>query len=286
MILQISEQFNYRAVGKARVRKRRAKEKSATVENRDAVVFYLGAWNEREWEHEREAGEWTTLWRESRPMPVSAASQPAPLGRANLIVKTENNENRARRLRSRHLARFIYRRSRDFRQRASEMNDSLARLVERRCSVSRFDFTIQACMKFVREFTIGDATFIDTFFSSRDTIIFFFNTINLCIILLTKRYCILRSHPSILHRGWSTSSFANEAGQLCNFNSLIALLNDGWIGRLCGSLPRIADDKYATLEIGWRRSSMCNNSMLRFVSSVTRIRKIQRFLTKYRKVIK
>lgn len=30
MILQISKQFNYRAVGKARVRKRRAKEKSAT----------------------------------------------------------------------------------------------------------------------------------------------------------------------------------------------------------------------------------------------------------------
>lgn len=112
MILQtISKQFNYRAVGKARVRKRRAKEKSATVENGAAIVFYPRAWNEREWEHECEPGEWTTLWRESRPMPVSAArlvSQPLSIEQT-WSWKQKNNENRARRLRSRHFTRFIYR---------------------------------------------------------------------------------------------------------------------------------------------------------------------------------
>lgn len=156
------------------------------VENGDAVVFYLGAWNEREWEHEREAGEWTTLWRESRPMPVSATrlvSQPLSVGQT-WSWKQKNNENRARRLRSRHLAGFIYRplrRSRDFRQHASEMSDPVWTIVNVFLrNLSNFDARFRtlislsktACMKFARESTIEDATFTDTFFSSRDAIIF------------------------------------------------------------------------------------------------------------------
>lgn len=166
----MSKRFNYRAVGKARVRKRRAKEKSATVENGDAVVFYPGAWNEREWEHElREAGEWTTLWRESRPMPVSAArlvSQPlsGKLDREN----RKTTRNRARRLRSRHFTRFIYRPSR----RSRAIFDNMPRtwmihvwtivnvfflrnssnVDPRFCTLISLSETI--CMKFVRESTI------------------------------------------------------------------------------------------------------------------------------------
>lgn len=67
-----------------------------------------------------------------------------------------------------------------------------------------------------------------------------------------------------------------EAGQLCNFNSLIAVLNDSSMKGLCGSLPRIVDDKYATLEIGWRRSSMCSGmSRLPSVMHITGKTKIK-----------